>query len=100
MAADLPTDGQPEPHPDWSRRAQDIAAILWPSFLAAAAATMFFFALIDPLDLVQLAFPGWSVGRMSGYAIGFFFFWAFAAISSLLTIFLVRTKVPDPPRKQ
>ena len=32
----------------WSRRAQAIAAVLWPSFLAAAFATMLFFAFVDP----------------------------------------------------
>ena len=97
MAADQPTDDGLEPHPDWSRRAQDIAAILWPSFLAAAAATMIFFALIDPAALAEATFPVLDIGRSTGYAIGFFFFWLLAAGSSFVTVFLIRTKAPKSP---
>ncbi len=37
----------PPPRP-WSTRAQLLAAVLWPSLLAASFATMLFFAFIDP----------------------------------------------------
>jgi hypothetical protein len=34
---------------------------------------------------------------MTGYAVGFFFFWLVASLSSLLTLYLVRTAHPEPP---
>jgi hypothetical protein len=61
--------------------------ILWPSFLVAAAAEMVFFALLDPGDLVFFGQPlEWS--RTAIYSIGFFVFWAFAAVSSALSVYL------------
>jgi hypothetical protein len=33
---------------------------------------------------------------MTGYAVGFFFYWLVAALSSLLTLYLVRTAHPEP----
>lgn len=80
----------------WSRHAQNIAAILWPSFLTAAVATGLFFGLIDPrdLDIVSTAFTEFPVE--AGYAIGFFFFWGICALSSLISVFLIRTsRRPD-----
>jgi hypothetical protein len=80
----------------WSRAGQNVAIVLWPSFLVAAAATMFFFAIFDPPvigegtplhDLLQ--------NRNAGYAFGFFVFWALAAASSSLTLYLARTQHPD-----
>lgn len=82
-----------EPAPAaWSQLAQDIAATLWPSFLAASVATMFFFAFVDP-DLfgASPARPQWLSSRTAGYAVGFFFFWAICILSSSLTLYLVRT---------
>jgi len=76
----------------WGRVAQDVAATLWPSFLAAAVATMFFFAFFDPGMFGQGATPpDWLGNRMAGYAVGFFFFWAITTLSSALTLYLVRT---------
>lgn len=75
----------------WSQRAQDIAAVAWPSFLVAAMATMLFFAFIDPTVLQEATFPSWDLGRMTGYALGFFFFWGIAFASSALTLFLARS---------
>jgi hypothetical protein len=57
--------------------------ILWPSFLFAGLGTIFLFAMLDPVDLF---FVGpLELGRMAGYTLGFFFFWALAAGSSWLT---------------
>jgi hypothetical protein len=83
----------PEPEDDrnWSPLAQDIAIVAWPSFLVAATATMLFFAFIDPLALRDATFPSWNVGRQTGYAIGFFFFWAVAAGASGVTLYLRET---------
>lgn len=77
----------------WSRLRQDAGALLWSSFLAACIATMFFFALFDPLQLGDdLDPPGWLADRMTGYAVGFFFFWIVCAVSAFLTALLVDTR--------
>lgn len=77
----------------WSQFAQDTAMTLWPSFLAASVATMFFFAFFDPAVFGEGATPpDWLADhRMAGYAVGFFFFWAICTLSSALTLYLVRT---------
>ncbi len=73
----------------WSRNAQAVATVVWISFLAASVATMLFFALFDPVEL--LATVGFEVGSQSGYALGFFFFWFICAGCSAVTAWLVRT---------
>jgi len=83
----------------WSQLAQDMAVTLWPSFLAASVATMFFFAFFDPGLFGEGAMPPrWLTNRMAGYAIGFFFFWAICTLSSALTLYLVRTAREPRPR--
>jgi len=92
-----PSNDNPEFEPTgkpWSQRAQDIAAVAWPSFLTGSVATMLFFAFIDPLVLQDATFPSWDLSRMTGYALGFFFFWGIAAVSSALSIFLTRSGTP------
>jgi len=79
----------------WSRNAQAVATVVWISFLAASVATMLFFALFDPVEL--LATVAIDVGSQTGYAIGFFFFWFISAGCSAVTAWLVRTA---PKRKQ
>ncbi|MBS0377754.1 MAG: hypothetical protein JSS29_04650 [Proteobacteria bacterium] len=73
-------------------RRMDLGLILWPSFLAACGASLLFFAAVDPL-LLREAGPRLFAGieRDSGYAIGFFFFWAVAAGASTLSVYLMRT---------
>jgi hypothetical protein len=61
--------------------------ILWPSFLVAATAEMVFFALFDPGDLVFFGQP-LELSRTAMYSMGFFVFWAFAAVSSALSVYL------------
>lgn len=75
----------------WSRNRQAVATVIWISFLAAAVATMFFFAIFDPSDLAHTLDPELEISRNAGYAIGFFFFWAIAAGCSGVTAWLVRT---------
>ena len=70
--------------------AQRLGAILWPSFFAAGVATMVFFALVDPLALRDLAFPGIGISRGLGYTLGFFLCWLATASSSLFTWILLR----------
>lgn len=56
--------------------------VLWPSFLAAAMAEGLFFSLVEPETL-------WSLQPVAMYSIGFFFFWTFCALASMLTYYLV-----------
>lgn len=76
----------------WRRRQRDIAYVIWISFLTAAAATVVFFATIDPEILSGYNTLGWHIGRETGYALGFFGFWMLTATTSILSIFLVRTE--------
>lgn len=70
--------------------AQRLGAILWPSFFAAAMATVVFFVFVDPLVLRDITFPEMEITRMGGYTIAFFLFWGATAASSLFTWILLR----------
>jgi hypothetical protein len=77
----------------WSRISRDVAMVLWPSFLAAAVQTMIFFAVFDPVYLGEgTALASIISTHNAGYALGFFFFWAFTTLASALTVYLVRTE--------
>ncbi len=102
------TQGLPEDAPRawrrWSRRAQDIAAIAWGSFLIACLATGIFFGHVDPVELDAITTPLMDFPIEAGYAIGFFFFWIICGLSSLLSVFLIRTSrrrdgTPREPRR-
>lgn len=80
-----------------SRTQRDVFVVGWCSFLAAAAATMIFFAFVDPLALAEITEPQLPVDRMGGYALGFFFFWLLCAASAALTVYLIRTRHGHPP---
>ncbi len=69
---------------------QRLGAILWPSFFAAGVANAAFFSFIDPIELGQISFPHFEVGRSMGYTLGFLAFWAATASSSLFTWYLLR----------
>lgn len=75
----------------WSRNRQAVATVGWISFLSASVATMVFFAVFDPVELAALLDPELEISRDLGYAIGFFCFWAMAALCSGVTAWLVRT---------
>jgi Na+-driven multidrug efflux pump len=75
----------------WSRNKQAVATVIWISFLTAAVATMLFFALFDPVELLAAFDPDLEFDRQAGYAAGFFFFWIIAAGCSATTAWLVRT---------
>jgi len=76
----------------WSRLREDVAVITWLSFLVACVATMLFFACIDPQSLIDaLNQPRWLPNRMTGYALGFFFFWLIAASAASLTAYMLDT---------
>lgn len=68
---------------------QRIISILWPSFLTAAAATVVFFALFDPREL--LAYTEFAnASRLGVYTVGFFLFWLLTSASSTLTAYFQR----------
>jgi hypothetical protein len=91
-----PGDDEEVAH-ELSRRQRDVLVIGWCSFLTAAVGTMFFFAWIDPLALGEITDLPLPPDRMTGYAIGFFFFWMLAAASATLTVYLIRTRHGHPP---
>jgi hypothetical protein len=91
-----PQDDEDRAH-ELSRNQRDVLVVGWCSFLAAAVATMVFFAFVDPLALADIAEPPLPVDRMGGYALGFFFFWLLAAASATLTVYLIRTRHGHPP---
>lgn len=75
-----------------------MAIVLWPAFIAASFATLVSFAFIDPVLIGNDDYPPPAFGtRMGGYAVGFFFFWLICNVSSLVTLYLVRTAHPEPP---
>ncbi|MDR3387557.1 MAG: hypothetical protein P4L92_10930 [Rudaea sp.] len=51
---------------------------------------MVFFAIIDPIDLADIAWPHVRVTRELGYTIGFFMFWSCTLGASLFTALLLR----------
>lgn len=71
-------------------------SVLWPSFLSAIMAEGFFFSLFDPADLVLIGGQT-DLPPIAAYTIGFFFFWAFCAIASLLSLYLVRSETTGQP---
>jgi hypothetical protein len=75
----------------WSRLLQNLVAVLWPSFLASAVACGVFFSHVDPVDLDDISTPIANFSRLGGYTIGFFFFWIVGALSSALSVLLIRT---------
>lgn len=71
--------------------------ILWPSFLTAIVAEGFFFSLFDPREL-SLVGAHIDLTPVAAYTIGFFFFWTFCSLASLLTYYLIRVpERPHPP---
>ncbi len=80
---------------------QRLIWVLWPSFIAAGAAEALFFTVFDP-DELPLFGTVIGASRIATYSIGFFLFWAFAAMSSALTCFFQRgsdeiNRCPLPP---
>ena len=53
---------------------------------------MVFFSMVDPDVLSGYNTLGWQISRQTGYAFGFFGFWALTALASFLSVFLVRTE--------
>lgn len=62
--------------------------VLWPSFLVAIVAEGFFFSVFDPQDL-SLVGSHIEMTPLATYTIGFFCFWAFCSLASMLTYYLI-----------
>jgi hypothetical protein len=88
----------PQPlDPERRRWGVDVGLVLWPSFLASCAASLLFFAAVDPA-LLRDAGPRLfaDLDREAGYALGFLFFWAVGALASALSVYLIRTERSRP----
>lgn len=70
--------------------------ILWPSFLVAILAEGFFFSLFDPADLMLVG-GHVDIPPIAAYTMGFFFFWSFCAIASMISIYLIHSETPNQP---
>jgi len=66
-----------------------VLSILWPSFLVSIVAEGFFFSAFDPHELQVAARNHVEVSALAAYTLGFFFFWAFCSIASMLTYYLM-----------
>ena len=85
------------PSTDSQRLTRGIA-VLWAGFLTACVAALLFFACFDPLQLVDDAgWPPWLGERRTGYAMGFFFFWAIGALGGALSTWLIRPATTREP---
>ena len=73
-----------------------VMSILWPSFLVAILAEGCFFSLFDPRELFTHLGGQTELPPIAGYTIGFFFFWVFCALASMLTYYLAN--VPNDQR--
>ena len=74
-------------------RLRRIGAVTWPSFFAAAVASVVFFAIVDPSELAEITWPHLAISRKLGYTIGFFMFWACTLGSSAFTALLLSARV-------
>ena len=72
------------------RRALALGAVLWASFLAACAGTMFFFAFVAPEDLLGNYAASDHVDRLGVYTLGFFGLWCLGALASALALYVHR----------
>ncbi len=66
--------------------AQICIATLWPSFMMAIVATGLFFSAFHPKDLYPFDLDI-EINTLGAYTVGFFVFWVFCALSSVMTIY-------------
>ncbi len=65
-------------------------ATLWPSFMVAIVVTGLFFSAFNPKDLYPFDLD-LDFNTLGAYTVGFFVFWAFCALSSVISIYFVVT---------
>ena len=63
--------------------------VFWPSFLVAGVVELLFFLIVNPRELYMFGEPT-QFSPIASYSIGFFFFWAICASSSMATCFFQR----------
>ncbi len=80
-------------------RLRRVGAVAWPSFFAAAVASVVFFAIVDPSELADITWPHLPISREFGYSIGFFMFWACTLGSSAFTALLLSSRVKRAARE-
>lgn len=68
---------------------QRVVAILWPSFVMSGVATILFFTLFDPEEIVSCV-GGYEMTRLGYYSVGFFLFWGLTSINSILTCYFLK----------
>jgi hypothetical protein len=81
-------------------RLRRVGAVAWPSFFAAAVASVVFFAIVDPSELADITWPHLTISREFGYSIGFFMFWACTLGSSAFTALLLSSRVKRAARER
>jgi hypothetical protein len=70
------------------RRARAIVVVVWSSFLAACAGTMFVFAFVAPADIIDpVDGSGWQ-DHLGIYTLGFFGLWCLGALASAIALYL------------
>ena len=74
-------------------------AVLWPAFLVAIVAEGVFFSVFDPRDACR-AGSTIEASPLAAYTIGFFFFWGFCTLASMLTCYLLGVSPRDRTRSQ
>lgn len=89
LDADQPT-GAPvaEERRELGQRARAIGVVVWSSFLAACAGTMFFFAFIAPADIIGPVDGGGWQDHLGIYTLGFFGLWCLGAVASAIALYL------------
>ena len=72
------------------RRISRVGAIVWPSFLVAAALNGVVFSLVDPESLHGLGHQPLDWSDNSIYTLGFFLFWTACAAASAASQWLAK----------
>jgi len=65
---------------------QRVVAILWPSFITAGIATIFFTTAFDP----GVTFADYDISRLGAYTVTFFLFWIFGAATAASTCYFLK----------
>jgi hypothetical protein len=65
---------------------QRVVAILWPSFITAGIATIFFTTAFDPV----VTFADYDISRLGAYTVTFFLFWIFGAVTAASTCYFLK----------
>ena len=65
---------------------QRVVAILWPSFITAGIATIFFTTAFDPVVI----FADYDISRLGADTVTFFLFWIFGAATAASTCYFLK----------